>query len=132
MKKILNIILSIIFPRTCSVCGKTFPFDSEQNICDTCLDNIEKLEGLLCHKCSLPLPNGGATCIDCKNNKDIYFDVVKSPYVYSDTIRKLIKKLKYLRRPFLAKDLATQMAKFIIIVVLKLPIMLFGKLKRDS
>lgn len=114
MKKILNIILSVIFPRTCSICGKTFSFNSKHNICETCLDNIEKLEGLVCHRCSLPLPDGGATCTDCKNNKDIYFDVIKAPFIYSDTVKKLIKKLKYLRRTFLAKDLAIQMANLII------------------
>lgn len=110
----MQALLSIMFPRTCSICGKTFHFADTQNICDRCLNNIEKPEGLICHKCSLPLPDGGATCRDCKNNKDIYFDVVKAPYIYSDTAKKLIKKLKYLRRTFLAKDLATQMAKFII------------------
>ena len=112
---IIQNLLSIIFPRTCSVCGTTFYFDSTtQNICNTCLDNMEKLEGLMCHKCSLPLQDGGATCRDCKNNKEIYFDVVKSPYVYSGTVKNLIKKLKYLKRTFLAKDLAIQMATFII------------------
>ena len=99
---ILQNLVSIIFPRTCSICGKTFQLDSTQNICNTCLDNIEKTEGLIC------------TCIDCKNNKNIYFDVLKAPYIYSDTVKKLIKKLKYLRRPFLSKDLGIQMAKFII------------------
>lgn len=114
MKKILNFIISIIFPRTCSLCGKTLSFSSKQNICNKCLENIPKLEGLVCHKCSLPLPDGGATCSDCKNNKDIYFEVLKSPYTYSIQMKKLIKKLKYSRKTFLAKDLSLELAKFIL------------------
>ncbi len=114
MKKFLNFITSILFPRTCSVCGKTLPFSSEQNICNNCLENIPKLEGLICHKCSLPLPDGGATCSDCKSNKDIYFEVLKAPYTYSTQMKKLIKNLKYSRKQFLAKDLAAELAKFIV------------------
>jgi len=114
MKKFINFIISIIFPRTCSSCGKTLPFSSGKNICDRCLKNIPKLEGLICNKCSLPLPDGGAICSDCKSNKDIYFEVLKSPYTYSTQMKKLIKKLKYSRRDFLSQDLAVELAKFII------------------
>ena len=138
MKKILNFIISIIFPRTCSLCKKTVPFLSEQNICDECLEKIPKLEGLICHKCSLPLPDGGATCYDCKNNKDIYFEVLKSPYTYSTQMQKLIKKLKYSRKTFLAKDLSVQLANFIlkesidknIDIVVPVPMHWFKKWKR--
>ncbi len=113
MKKIFDFITSIIFPRTCSLCGKTLSFNSRKNICDVCLQSIPKLEGLICHKCSLPLPDGGATCSDCKNNKDIYFDVLKAPYTYSIKMKKLIKKLKYSRKTFLATELSLPMAEFI-------------------
>ena len=114
MKKIFDFIISVIFPRTCSLCGKTVPFSCEKNICGDCLEHLPKPEGLLCHKCSLPLPDGGATCSDCKSNKDIYFEVLKAPYTYSTQMKKLIKKLKYSRRQFLAKDLAEELAKFIV------------------
>ena len=114
MKKFLKFIISTIFPRTCSLCGRTLPFSFEENICDTCMQSIPKLDGLICHKCSLPLPDGGATCSDCKSNKEIYFEVLKAPYTYSIQMKKLIKKLKYLRKPFLAKDLSYSLAKFII------------------
>lgn len=138
MGKILNFIISIIFPRTCSSCGQTLSFSSKQNICNKCLDNIPKLEGLLCHKCSLPLPDGGATCSDCKNNKDICFEVLKSPYTYSVQMRKLIKKLKYSRRTFLSQDLSAELAKFIIKenidknidIVIPVPMHWFKKWKR--
>ncbi len=138
MKKILNFIISIIFPRTCSLCKKTVPFSSEQNICNECLEKIPKLEGLICHKCSLPLPDGGATCSDCKSNKNIFFEVLKSPYLYSTQMQKLIKKLKYSRKTFLARDLSVQLANFIlkenidknIDVVVPVPMHWFKKWKR--
>lgn len=113
MKKIFNFIISIIFPRTCSLCGKNLSFSSEKNICNDCLEQLPKLDGLVCHKCSLPLPDGGATCSDCKNNKDIYFEVLKSPYIYSIKMKKLIKKLKYSKKTFLATELSLPLAEFI-------------------
>ncbi len=138
MKKILNFIISIIFPRTCSLCGATLHFSSKQNICNNCLEKIPKLEGLICHKCSLPLPDGGATCSDCKSNKDIYFEVLKSPYTYSTQMKKLIKNLKYSRKTFLAKDLSLPLAEFIkkenidknVDVVVPVPMHWFKKWKR--
>ena len=114
MKKFLNFIISLIFPRTCSICGKNLSFNSEQNICNDCLEKLPKLDGLICHKCSLPLPDGGATCSDCKSNKNIYFEILQSPYTYSGQIKKLIKKLKYSRKNFLTKDLSSLLADFII------------------
>ena len=138
MKKFINFIISLIFPRTCSLCAKTMPFSSEQNICNECLEKIPKLEGLICHKCSLPLPDGGATCSDCKSKKDIYFEVLKAPYTYSTQMQKLIKKLKYSKKIFLAKDLSIQLGKFIlkenidknIDVVVPVPMHWFKKWKR--
>lgn len=111
--KILNFIISLFFPRTCSLCGKNISFKDEKNICDDCLKKLPVLEGLLCHKCSLPLEDGGAFCPDCKETKNMYFETLKAPYVYTDKIRVLIKKMKYSQRPFLAKDLSKQMAEFI-------------------
>ena len=114
MLKILNFIISLIFPRTCSLCGENISFKDNKNICDKCINTLPKLDGLVCHKCSLPLADGGATCSDCKETKNIYFKVLKSPFVYTDKIRVLIKKLKYSQRPFLAKDLSKLMTDFII------------------
>lgn len=138
MKNFFYFIISMIFPRTCSLCGKTLHFTAKENICSNCLDKIPKLEGLICHKCSLPLPDGGATCSDCKTNKDIYFEVLKSPYTYSAQMKKLIKNLKYSRKTFLAKDLSAKLAEFIIKenidkntdVVVPVPMHWFKKWKR--
>ena len=113
MKKIFNFIISIIFPRTCSLCGKKIPFNSEQNICNDCVDKLPKVKGFICHKCSLSLPDGGATCSDCKGNKEIYFEVLKAPYTYSIQMKKLIKKLKYSKKTFLSKDLSLLLASYI-------------------
>ncbi len=111
--KIINFILSVIFPKTCSLCGKDLHFNSSASICSDCKNSLPKLDGIVCQKCSLPLPDGETICRDCKNAKNIYFDVIKSPFLYSGKTRTLIKKFKYSRKFFLAKDLSELMSDFI-------------------
>ncbi len=114
MNKIVNFVISFIFPRTCSLCGKTFHYDYEYNICNNCLKKLPELEQvLICKKCSLPLSSLQKDCPDCKNNKKVYFNVLKSPYIYSGSIKMLIKELKYFQKAFLAKDLSLLLADFI-------------------
>lgn len=114
MKKILKFIISLIFPKTCSVCGKTVAYDCDYNICKDCLKTLPKLENVsMCKRCSFPLSYYGQDCPDCKNNKNVYFDVLKSPYIYSGAIKKLIKSLKYSRKIFLAKDLSYLLTDFL-------------------
>lgn len=114
MSKILNFIISLIFPKTCSVCGKTIAYYSNYNICSDCLKLLPKLENVsMCKRCSFPFYYSEQNCPDCKNNKNIYFDVLKSPYIYSGAIKKLIRSLKYSRKVFLAKDLSCLLADFI-------------------
>jgi len=114
MKNIILFLMSIIFPRTCASCGETLPFNGKNNICNSCFDGFEKNKGLICKRCSAPLKDGGAHCYDCKDGKNIYFEVLKAPYVYQDKIKKVIKKFKYSDRTFLAADFACSMSKLII------------------
>ena len=88
MKNIILFLMSIIFPRTCASCGETLPFNGKNNICNSCFDGFEKNKGLICKRCSAPLKDGGAHCYDCKDGKNIYFEVLKAPYVYQDKIKK--------------------------------------------
>lgn len=138
MKKIINYLISIIFPRTCSSCGKTLPFSEDKNVCDNCFNKFPKIKGLVCKVCSMPLEDGGAHCYDCRDNKNIYFDILKSPYVYENNIKKLIRKFKYSSKSFLSKELAQPMIDLIykegwdkqIDVILPVPLHFLKKYKR--
>ncbi|MFA7073991.1 MAG: ComF family protein [Endomicrobiaceae bacterium] len=138
MKNIIFFLLSIVFPRTCSCCGTTLPFNGKENICKACFEGFAKNEGLICKKCSVPLEDGGAHCYDCKDNKNIYFEVLKSPYVYKDKIKKVIKKFKYSNRTFLSADLAHPMSDLItkeiwckdIDLIIPVPLHFFRRFKR--
>ncbi|MDD2523727.1 MAG: ComF family protein [Endomicrobiia bacterium] len=138
MKNIIYFLISMIFPRTCACCGKTLHFNKKNNICAYCFDSFLKIEGLVCKKCSMPLQDGGAHCYDCKDNKNIYFEVLKAPYVYKDNIKKIIKKFKYSNRYFLADELSQPMIDLIhkedwcdsIDIILPVPLHFVKKFKR--
>ena len=94
MKKILIFLIHLLFPRTCSCCGDNLPATTDTNICDACFKTFPKNNGLKCVICSMPLHDGGEHCYDCKHSK-IYFNFLKTPYIYSGNIKNLIHKFKY-------------------------------------
>jgi ComF family protein len=141
MKKIENFfyfIISVFFPKICSCCGKNLPFNYKENICFECKKALPLNNGLTCQKCSLPLSDGGAMCNDCKRNKDIFFNFLLSPYIYKDNITLLLKKFKYNKKTYLAKDLSYEMLNLIyeknlnnqIDFVVPLPLHFLKKFKR--
>ena len=138
IKKFFNFIIAIFFPKTCSCCGKTLCFDYKENICFECKEKLPLNNGLICQKCSLPLIDGGAMCKDCKTNKDIFFNWLLSAYIYKDNIALLIKKFKYNKKTYLARDLSYGMIKLIceknlkeqIDLIVPLPLHFFKKFKR--
>lgn len=138
IKRIFNISVSIFFPKICSCCGKNLPANYESNICGKCKENLPLNNGLICAKCSLPLPDGGMHCKDCKTDKQIFFDKLLSAYIYKDNIALLIKKFKYNKKTFLAKDLSCEMINLIykngldktVDFVVPVPLHFFKKFKR--
>jgi ComF family protein len=104
-------ILSLIFPITCSNCGSDLAPLSKTRICQKCKSNFPKIEGLICHKCGVPLDSGGQHCYTClKKPKHFAFDKMRSVYKYEGSIRSLILKFKYSNRFFLDKDFAQDLA----------------------
>lgn len=113
MINIFNLLIYFIFPRTCACCGRNMPVNTVNNICETCFKSLAKNDGLKCVVCSMPLKDGGEHCYDCRHSK-IYFNFLKTPYVYTGNIKKLIHSFKYSNRLFLAKDLSKPVADLII------------------
>ncbi|MCL2485106.1 MAG: ComF family protein [Endomicrobia bacterium] len=139
MKKILSRIISYIFPITCSSCGKDLHFSSELRICQDCKNAFPKNNGLICRKCGLPLPDGGEHCFICRKNKKEYaFDIMRSTYLYKDSVRKLILRFKYSNRMFLAKDFGREMSKTVIEndlhktsdIIIPVPLNIIRRIKR--
>ncbi|MDR2427150.1 MAG: ComF family protein [Endomicrobium sp.] len=107
IKNLLLRILAFFYPVTCSCCGKLMSAVSKERVCDGCRNSLDKIKGFICHKCGLPLEDGGEHCYVCRHNpKEFHFDKMRAAYLYKNSVRRLILKFKYFDRIFLAADLA--------------------------
>jgi ComF family protein len=139
MKNLNQHFLSFIFPIVCSSCGADLPPLSQTRICAKCRESLPKIQGLVCQKCGLPLPDGGEFCFVCrKNPKEYSFDKMRSVYSYKDNIRKLILNFKYFDRTYLSKDFVPSMVEIFksepafknIDIIISVPLNIFRRLKR--
>ncbi|MDR3125104.1 MAG: ComF family protein [Endomicrobium sp.] len=114
IKKIFFKTINLLYPVTCSLCGKDLTAISKYKICDECKKSFNKIRNDICQKCGINLGDGGNLCCTCRKNLQIYgFDKLRSVYLYKGNLRKLILKFKYSNRPFLYKDFAFEMNKSI-------------------
>ncbi|MDR1522947.1 MAG: ComF family protein [Endomicrobium sp.] len=114
MKKIFLKVINLIYPLTCSLCGRDLSAVYKYRICNNCKESLNKIKNNVCEKCGIPLDSGGNLCYACKKDLKIYkFDKLRSVYLYKGHLRKLILKFKYSKRTFLYKDFAFEMSKLI-------------------
>jgi ComF family protein len=91
LKKIKK-ILHIFFPDYCIVCKNILEHD-EHKICDVCVGKISEI-GNFCNKCGSPSILMQDWCINC-GYKKVYYEKLFALYHYDDTIRFLLKQIKY-------------------------------------
>ncbi|MCS7231465.1 MAG: ComF family protein [Elusimicrobiota bacterium] len=110
MKKIFQnffkVFFYILFPKICFHCEKNLEYNSNDFLCNECLNKIKLINGLVCKKCGVPLESGGEFCYQCKNSKrKIYFDFICGCAEYKEPIKTLIHEFKYRQRYYLKKYL---------------------------
>lgn len=86
IKRLFDIVLSAVYPDRCAVCGEVVNFGKQ--LCSGCSNSIHKIEGRVCHKCSVSLSeHNDERC------RGISAPVVAA-YYYRDNVRKLIIDFK--------------------------------------
>ncbi len=101
-------VLSVLLPQHCLFCRvKT---TNQFAICKDCLADLPS-NFSHCERCSLPLEasaeyTGPRLCGNCQSHR-YYYDLVYSPFLYSDGIRYLIRQLKYHQKLHYSAVLAT-------------------------
>lgn len=107
LKKAGAWLLHALLPRTCAHCARDLRWDAAEPLCAACLAALEPLPGLHCRACGLPLPDGGASCRDCRGKSPL---TARSAFVFNPQLRSLVHALKYRGRDDLAPYLAGRMA----------------------
>ena len=90
---IKEILLSVLFPQKCPVCGRIIK-DDGQALCRECKAKLPVITGARCIKCSKPVGAEGALCGDCKKRKHAY-TCGYALWNYDSCTGKLIKEFKY-------------------------------------
>ena len=115
--KILQNLLAwlghVCFPRTCVSCGCDLPWQQKTYLCQTCQHGLRRPGALICRRCGVELPSGGAHCYACRGSKSKQYkcNLIRSTWVFNDSSRALVHGLKYTYADYLAPMMGLQMAQ---------------------
>lgn len=114
-KKLLGEFDSALFPLdcTCDVCGEELVEDTRYRLCSECIEKLPFVKGHICLNCGVSLKDESDYCNRCQYQKSAFVKN-RSPLVYDGEVKKLIYKLKFGRKTYIAQTLGALMAdKFI-------------------
>ncbi|SHJ45635.1 comF family protein [Dethiosulfatibacter aminovorans DSM 17477] len=102
--KILDEIAEILVPEKnlCYICNYRDEYIGDSHICKSCSADVDKLEGLLCRKCSKPLDHDADLCDECLS-KVKCFERAVAPLEYKGLSKKLVRDYKYGGKSYLYK-----------------------------
>lgn len=92
LRKIINGIVSIIYPNHCIACNELLAV-SKKWLCEKCTPEFEINEHRKCKICGRIIYHNG-NCRTCNSSK-LYFDKGHSVYEYKDAVRSGIMNYKY-------------------------------------
>jgi ComF family protein len=103
LKTLFELLIYPVIPKICVYCKTPLDYDEEYYICKNCYHEIKFILGLVCQKCGLPLPDGGAHCYNCKTKeRKWWLESIKGAVEYKEPIKTLIHELKYNNKPYLS------------------------------
>ncbi len=102
--KILDEIAEILVPEKnlCYICNYRDEYIGQNHICKSCSAELERLEGLVCSKCSKPLDHDAELCDECLM-KTKCFERAIAPLEYTGFSKKLVRDYKYGGKSYLYK-----------------------------
>jgi ComF family protein len=104
-------VLYVLLPRTCFCCGTDMARKDANPLCPVCMKDLKPLSGLVCRRCGLPLPDGGAFCYNCRGSKRFKCSRIRSSLNFTRASRSLVHSFKYDGYIYLASFFAPLMNK---------------------
>lgn len=93
MKKIINTILNVLYPRRCPVCHKILK-DQKMLSCPECSYGFKRVGKHYCLKCGKPVNAEEEYCRECRKRKRS-FDLCRSVFLYDGSLRQSLVRYKY-------------------------------------
>jgi ComF family protein len=88
-------VLHLLFPRVCFCCGADLARGDGNPLCPVCMKDLKPVQGLICRRCGLPLPDGGALCRACRKKKHFNCSFIRSGLEFTQASRALAHAFKY-------------------------------------
>lgn len=103
MKRVISVLKSVFFPKTCAGCGEIINEDDE--LCDYCHEMLVRCDPLKrCMRCGLKKD-------DCQCKNQVFaFEMCIAPFVNDGVAKRAMYHFKYRRRMTYGTMLAKQMA----------------------
>lgn len=108
--KILNFLLTFIYPKTCMSCDTLLNYNAKIELCDNCAKDFNPYRGNRCITCDRPIDNTGE-CSICKNEK-IYFEKGYCVYPYAGAVRNTILNFKFKNMALYYTYLGSKMTEY--------------------
>jgi ComF family protein len=103
-RALLEYILNLLLPSTCTVCHAPVPERRWGGACPECWNRLIPIEPPFCPKCGEPAPAIEGLCGLCLRG-DHVFDFARSALIFTHVLREIIHHLKYADRVSLARPL---------------------------
>lgn len=109
--KALDTLDDALYPLdcTCDVCGEELVEDTRYRLCSECIANLPFAKGHICLNCGMPLDDESDYCNRCQNQKSSFVKN-RSPLVYDGEVKRMIHKLKFGKKKYIAQTLGALMA----------------------
>lgn len=114
---IATLLLDLLFPRTCPLCGGTRPplCPPQETVCSRCRGSLRYIDGESCRSCGAPLISEIGLCLQCREEDrvpiDKGFQRAYSLYPYRDLHRELIQQYKFKGKRYLSRFFAAEMIR---------------------
>ena len=89
MKRFLNMVADIFYPRCCPVCQKILA-DQRRMICPECEKKLRPIGHPRCYKCGKPIETG-EYCRDCQKHRHVY-EQGRGIFVYDGIMRRSVTR----------------------------------------
>ena len=104
--------LHILLPRVCFGCGRDLKWNAKTPLCPTCEKGLVLPGPLICQRCGVVLPSGGAHCFHCRGSKAAAYKckIIRSACNFNELSRGLVHALKYQGASYVAPYMGGVMA----------------------
>ncbi len=109
--RIVETLLSWIFPVRCEICGRTLPSHPASGVCGPCEAQIPFIPGPHCALCGRALRVGAQRCSECWG-KSFHFDRAYACTPYEGKVKELLHAYKFNGRKYLRHFFVNLMGKF--------------------